>query len=258
MRRAGVLAVLSGLIVLGAGCSSKPPAGTGTPESRAQAATLVRDRELELTALRAEMATTRIAAAKKEAELQELRDLVQQLRLENAESRQASLEMRERLEQRQVEAGKSRDEQERLAQSETSQHLTVLKETVVTLVQAVGQLRQELAKPAVKERGKPVKPAPSKSAESQTTEPRATPQLRMPSAQRESPADGTMAPVMMSVIEAPRAVKPQKVTVQPGDTLWSLAKRHDTSVEVLRHVNAIENDRVVAGQVLALPAVPAP
>lgn len=132
-------------LLLSGGCSSAPPARTDIPESQAQPAPLVRDRGLELTALRAEMAATRIAAAKKEAELLELRDLVQQLRLENAESRQAFLELRDQAEQRQRDLIKAREIQEHQAEAHTTQDISVLKDTVAMLAQELGQLRQDLA-----------------------------------------------------------------------------------------------------------------
>lgn len=137
--------LLSGLALFGVGCSSTPPAGTVLPELPAHAAPPVRDRGLELTTLRSELAATRIAAAKKEAELIELRDLVRQLRLENAESRQAFLELRDQAEQRQRESVKAREIQERHAQADSTQDLTVLKATVAALAQEFGQLRQDLA-----------------------------------------------------------------------------------------------------------------
>lgn len=149
MRRSVVhslgVTLLSGLALFGVGCSSTPPAGTVLPELPAHAAPPVRDRGLELTTLRSELAATRIAAAKKEAELIELRDLVRQLRLENAESRQAFLELRDQAEQRQRESVKAREIQERHAQADSTQDLTVLKATVAALAQEFGQLRQNLA-----------------------------------------------------------------------------------------------------------------
>lgn len=42
------------------------------------------------------------------------------------------------------------------------------------------------------------------------------------------------------------------VLIKPGDTLWSLARRHHTSVEHLMAINALPNDHIQAGQVLWL------
>lgn len=244
------------ILLLSGGCSTTSPVSTGTPESRAQAAALVRDRELELTALRAEMAATRIAAAKKEAELIELRDLVQQLRLENAESRQAFLDLRERTEQRQTEIEKARTEQERLAQSQTTQHLAVLKDTVVTLAQELGQLRQELVRPVSKERPKPSKTTPSKSGESNSPDVRPDPPQRVPSARQNSAPMSAISPVALIVTSAVLPDPPSSITVQSGDTLWRLAMRASTSVARLRELNHITGDVLTVGQVLVVPATP--
>lgn len=41
--------------------------------------------------------------------------------------------------------------------------------------------------------------------------------------------------------------------VRPGDTLWTLARRHDTSVEFLRSVNDLSGNQIYAGQMIRLP-----
>lgn len=250
--------LLISVLCLTAGCSGTQPVGTGTPESRAQAAALVRDRESELIALRAELAATRIAAAKKEAELQELRDLVQQLRLDNAESRQAFLELRERTEHRQGEVEKAREEQDRQAQAQATQHLALLKDTLVTLAQEVGQLRQDLAKPVTKDRGKLGKPG--KSSDFSAPDSRTDTPQRIPSAlSQDAPARSAEGPVRtISSSSSASSAKPPTITVQPGDTLWSVAKRARTSVSVLRALNQVEGDALAVGQVLILPKPNAP
>lgn len=84
-----VLASSLGLI----SCTAAPsPSWVDRMEEPRRAAQMVQDRQQELAAFRADMAATRIAAAKKEAELQELRALVTSLRQENGESRQTLLE----------------------------------------------------------------------------------------------------------------------------------------------------------------------
>ena len=242
-----------GLILLGAGCSGAPPAGTGRSESQVQAETLVRDRGVELTALRAELAATRIAAAKKEAELQELRDLVQQLRLENAESRQAFLELRDQAEQRQRDLGKAQEEQARQAQAHSTQDLNVLKDTVVTLAQELGQLRQDLAKPAAKERVTSSNPGSSESSESGLQEPRSHPPQHVQAARQHASASSAISPMALTVTDAIVPDAPSTVTVQPGDTLARLAKRHRTTVEILRKLNVLTGDTLIVGRELVLP-----
>ena len=245
--------LLLGLVLLCAGCSGMPPAGTGAPEPQVQAAPVVRDRGLELATLRAELAATRIAAAKKEAELLELRDLVQQLRLENAESRQAVLDLRERTEQHQTEIEKGRDVQDREAQSQTTQRLAVLNDTVVTLAQELGQLKQELVRQVAEERSTPSKTIPSKSGGPSSLDPRSDSPQRVPAARQTSALSSASSPVALTVTSAVVTGPPPTITVQPGDTLASLAKRHRTTVEVLRKLNVLKGDALIVGRELILP-----
>ena len=221
----GMMAVSA--LLLSGGCSSTPPAKTETAELQVQPVPPVRDRGLELAALRSEMAATRIAAAKKEAELLELRDLVQQLRLENAESRQAFLELRDQAEQRQRELIKAREIQEHQAEAHTTQDISVLKDTVAMLAQELGQLRQDLAKPVSKE------------------------QVSLPVVRQNLSPSSAMSPMAMTVT----ATVPDSssiITVQPGDTLPNLAKRHRTTVETLRKLNVLKGDKLIVGRELIL------
>jgi LysM repeat protein len=41
--------------------------------------------------------------------------------------------------------------------------------------------------------------------------------------------------------------------VNRGDSLWSIARRHGTTVEALKSLNNLRNSRIVAGQVLSVP-----
>lgn len=161
------------------------------------------------------MAATKIAAAKKEAELIELRDLVRQLRLENAESRQAFLELRDQAEQRQRDAIKAQAVPEGQAEVQTTHDVRVLKDTVATLAQQLGQLRQDLVKQIGNEQVK--------------------------------------LPVAMTVTTIVPADPPSTITVQRGDTLASLAKRHRTTIAALRALNGLLGDQLVVGKELILP-----
>jgi murein DD-endopeptidase MepM/ murein hydrolase activator NlpD len=46
----------------------------------------------------------------------------------------------------------------------------------------------------------------------------------------------------------------QTVTVQPGDSLWSIARAHDTTVAALVQVNQLDGERLSIGQILELPS----
>ena len=86
----GALTLIAGGVML-VGCASQRQDRLASTDTREQVLAVAREREAELATLRAEMAATRIAAAKKEAELVELRALVAQLRQENTDSHQRLL-----------------------------------------------------------------------------------------------------------------------------------------------------------------------
>jgi hypothetical protein len=44
-----------------------------------------------------------------------------------------------------------------------------------------------------------------------------------------------------------------RVTVRRGDSLWTIARRHGTTVESLKSANGLRGSRIYAGQVLAVP-----
>lgn len=94
-QRSGLPLVLAGLMFQFGGCAGTPDISVRSAADEGRRATqIMREREQELVALRADIASTRIAAAKQEAEVHELRATVWQLRQENGESHQALLEAR--------------------------------------------------------------------------------------------------------------------------------------------------------------------
>jgi nucleoid-associated protein YgaU len=52
----------------------------------------------------------------------------------------------------------------------------------------------------------------------------------------------------------PRGSRGDTYRVQQGDSLWDIARRHNTTVDRLRTVNDMRTNRIVAGQVLIIPA----
>lgn len=60
----------------------------------------------------------------------------------------------------------------------------------------------------------------------------------------------TLALCAMSIFTYAAA---QEISVRPGDTLWDLARRHDTTVDALRQANALTSDALQPGDVLVLP-----
>jgi LysM repeat protein len=54
-------------------------------------------------------------------------------------------------------------------------------------------------------------------------------------------------------MHAPTASSHVSVAIKPGDTLWSLAKRHQTTVAHLMVINELIDDRIHVGQLLSVP-----
>lgn len=55
------------------------------------------------------------------------------------------------------------------------------------------------------------------------------------------------------VTHSPAVSSHVSVAIRPGDTLWSLAKRHQTTVAHLMVINELIDDRIHVGQLLSVP-----
>lgn len=236
-------------------CSSDPfPKKTASNDAH-RAAQVVQDREKELAAARAEVAATRIAAAKQAAELSALRTLVAQLRQENGESHQALRDAQGAGEAVHMEVAALKAEREDLLKKTERQHtdmaqVATLQETVATLSRELGELRGAMVSSArvVAGTSKPnIRMPAGPQQERRPTEPSAS------SPPRRDAASAVMVPAVHVLKEAVGIPDASRVTVQPGDTLWSLARRHKTTVEALRAANELQGDQVMAGQELTLP-----
>ncbi|MCS7221447.1 MAG: LysM peptidoglycan-binding domain-containing protein [Anaerolineae bacterium] len=69
-----------------------------------------------------------------------------------------------------------------------------------------------------------------------------------------SPAGEAPTPVPTPTSAVPPIEKTAEYTVQPGDTLFSIAQRLRTDVDTLRRLNRLSEDTISAGQVLQVPA----
>jgi LysM repeat protein len=65
-------------------------------------------------------------------------------------------------------------------------------------------------------------------------------------------ADGIIPAIHIMQDEGDQS-KSFRITVQPGESLWSLAKKYKTRVETLRAINGLTGDQVIVGQELRLP-----
>ena len=213
------------------GCATTPdvPLRSVTDEGR-HATQLMQEREQGLAALRAEMAATRIAAAKQEAEVHELRATVLQLRQENGEAHQALLEAKRTLNARETEVVAMKTERDQLAQASvqsgtTERHLTALQETVASLSQRLTELKSAMAL---------AKPTPADSAERQDRAERIIPAVHI-------------------LQEGTDQSKLSWTTVQPGDSWWSLARKFRTTMHALRAINGRSGDHLNVGEAIRLP-----
>lgn len=233
------------LAVSGCATMSDPPITSATDEGR-RVTQLVQDREKELLALRAEMASTRIAAAKQEAELRELRATVVQLRQENSASHQALFEAKRTLETRHTELAALKAEHNQLAQGSSQSDrndakLATLEHTVTSLSQEITELKQTLTAAAHKPVDDSARLKEDRRADASTN----SFSVFRPAAQRIIPA--------VHVIEEGGSSKPSWITVQPGESLWSLARKYKTTIDALRAVNGKVGDHVTVGETLRLP-----
>ena len=220
-----------GVMLGSGGCATTPDLSMrDDAEEARRAMQLAQEREQVLATLRADMASTRIAAAKQEAELQDLRASVLQLRQENGESHQALQETRRALDARETELAAMKTERDHLAQASAQTDLREQK--LATLHETVASLRQELTE--LKSTMAHVVSQPAGLAERPREEHRIVPAVQILHAERDQ-------------------ANPSWITVQPGDSWWKLARTHKTTIEALRAVNGRAGDHLMPGEQLRLP-----
>ena len=253
----GVHGLRVGLIVialLAAGCAGMHGSSVPAPAEREAPITeLLREREAQLTALRKQLAAAQIASAKREAEVAALREQVAQLRREGIESRQLILELRQTVEASSADSSAPRPGQAGTIASESGLKSTQSelagdwKPAIAALTQEVEQLKGELARAIVK---------PQEDLQGALSDMQVPHRDLTATNHTHSPlTDGAMAAfsVMGSAgSSGPSDPATDRITVAPGDSLWSLARKHRTTVERLRRANQLRTDRLEVGQLLLL------
>ncbi len=200
--------------------------------------------------MRAELAAARIAAAKKEAELQELRQIVAQLRQENAEAHHSLLTVRRELEARQVDAERRQGEQAEAGRSRNADAVTALERTVTALTAEVGQLKAQLDHVTAAQAVRDNVPAMGASKKRLVRRSQGETVPPVTGAQATSGGLASAVPIVASGSVPESSIQ---ITVQSGDTLWRIARRHHVSIAELRRANRLDGDVVQSGQLLTIP-----
>ena len=281
MRRLRLASILV-LSCLLPGCAgnNQPTPADDLAAARKYLDRLVSETRANTEALRAEMASTRIAAAKQEAELKELRQEV--------------AERRQMVDARQAELNVVKTERDRLLQAKTDLHTQLQTQTaeVSRLRATAGQIEMARAKVAeleaqltsrmtelsqvktdlaqqaalVKQLEKPTKVAseskqraPLKSNTARAA-PLAPDKLASKPASPEptSTAQGeTPQPAgepNVRIADSRRTQGPgASVLIMPGNSLYQIAIRHGVTVEQLRQANGLTGDQIESGQQLVIP-----
>ncbi|MBS0585472.1 MAG: LysM peptidoglycan-binding domain-containing protein [Verrucomicrobia bacterium] len=63
----------------------------------------------------------------------------------------------------------------------------------------------------------------------------------------------TVQPVVLQEVKPKTKTPSKKIVVEAGDSLWKLARKHHTTIEVLKDLNQLDSDRLRPGQALFIP-----
>jgi LysM repeat protein len=194
----------------------------------------------ELEARRQELAETQVARAQLEGRVRE------------AERRVA--DSRHVIELQREELAAARTERERLSRSslQLQSHMKQLQKQLSRLGKSADEGSQESAPSS----------APAKGPMRKTQKAVMLPVQTEPPPSVSGARKGMMTPAVMmqaqagggSLPEEPLpANPPTHVSVQPGDTLWRIARKYHADLDQLRAINHLTGDRIVSGQALRLP-----
>ena len=246
----GALTLIAGGVML-VGCASQRQDRLASTDTREQVLAVAREREAELATLRAEMAATRIAAAKKEAELVELRALVTQLRQENTDGHQRLLETRQAVEVRQTEMNALKAERDQLLVTKQDQSLTDLKEGLMVLTKQLDDVRQDIGQKASRTSGKALRPSVERTTVS--SPPVVTPSpVPVLTSQIDEAPPSTSAVSLLAIQATPLPSDVLRIRVQAGDSLSGLARRYRTTVTAIAQLNQLHTDVIAVGQGLLI------
>jgi LysM repeat protein len=236
--------------------------------ARRHADTVVRDTAQEAAALRAELAATRIAAAKQEADDQDLLARLAELRrtVETRQGELASLRVeRDQLVKTNVELQGQLAEAVRARQvaadgGQTQSKVQALEAALAQVVEQLADVRRSVKQGSSKNgelRGRPSSwrspPLPSAPpADLRTMMDRlADGSTVSKSAAAVPPAADPDRPAMTATVAVHEP--DHTLLVESGDSLLMLARKHGVTVRALMEANGLVSDRILIGQRLLVP-----
>lgn len=238
------------IVLLAAGCATTqtPPIPVNDDVARKQAEQAAQRIRTEAATLRADMATAKIAAAKKDAEVQELRRQMAEFmqaetqRQQKGDERVAELTMlrseRDRLqkEKNDLQAQLANTNHQVASESPASQNkMKAMDQALALLARELSQVKQMLAKNQPKSKGK-------RDAE------------LMPSGATADSAPMIQPAVMENVPDLPRTDDSSvRHIVQPEETLFGIARDYGISVQQLKKANGLKGEAVKVGRRLVIP-----
>jgi LysM repeat protein len=204
--------------------------------ARRHADYVVREARAEVAALRSEIAAARLAAARQKAELEALHHQLAAFQQTRAVQQRA-------LEAKEAELAAVRNERDQSLKTAVETHAAQagVQARITELETTVTSLSAELAE-MKKHRGQKPPASPGK-----------------PAADSDRASTVTPTAVVMTTFEGERLSqtgsqnRPSSIRVQPGDSLWAIARRYRLTVADLKETNELTGDLIRVGQRLIIP-----
>lgn len=266
----GLSLIVVACLALSMGCTSGGSTSwqLAATTTRVQTDSLLHDQYAEHNALRRDLSAARITISRQEGEAAELVRKTALLEADRAELRnmltQAHVavnvleherdELKQALAQTQAVrlANANSSDTTKLGRIDPQVDIKELNVRMIQLTNELAQLQQQFLSMARTTAAQPLRKSPPPS-EKATTEWAGRDKANQP---RFAPNAAFMAS-SASAIQSGHAgaLTPQQgiIRVLPGDSLWKIAIKHATTVEELKHINALTTDTIQAGHRLILP-----
>lgn len=274
---------VSSIVIAGvvAACAGQRPPPTPTSGSRytsstsSRVDTIIRNAKQEVTNLRADLGTARIAVTKKDVEAEELRRDLSQYRQRLSELQEARDQQQYAGDKHQQELTTLKVERERLMQDKVDMQRELVELPHLREALAASRALEEQVQARVKELEVVLAAITDELAKAKSTGDRGddNPSGDDQKTSRKTPVGATSVRpthahrsvlssgeetgksaavfvTAVSSIDPPETV----VTVKTRDTLWDLARMHGVTIEQLKAANRLAGDTIHIGQTLRIPS----